>query len=163
MSWFDTNCVANSLTPWSSRSNLSAVMKAAATNVGAQQWIWGCLPDSFRALSVSVDNPTTLDTFVFGNHKPTYGPLNPFEEMMVTDAAHLDKILKKIGLDNIKWEPSNDFLIILHLRSHNRVLVRKVPKDWRLMFGSRQARDRFLTTLSSLGQYPVELRNISGW
>ena len=162
MAWFDLDAVQCVLTPWEHRQDLSTVMKAAATNVGMQQWKWGCLSGA-RAMSVSVADAETLDTFVFGDHKPTYGAANPFQELLVAGSDKIDKVLNNLKVGEISWDPVRDFLIVLHLRSHNRILIRKLPKDWRAMFGTREARDHFLTVLCRLGQYPMELRLMPGW
>lgn len=158
MSWFHTHCQFEDRVPLKHCHDISKVMKAAATNVGMQQWSKSYLMGA-QAVLITVNSATTLDTFVFGQFQPTYGINNPFQERIIMSVEDTNKILTDIGAGGISWDCKHQFLVVLGLLSHNRITCVKVPKDWQIMFGTTAFRDSFLSTFAD-AENPDEVRTV---
>lgn len=162
-SWFHLNCGSEQIAPpESKRNDVTALLKAAGASIGMQQWHLFTHHEGSCGVYVRFDDLPTVHKFLFADrYTPIYGKANPKKELMLFSQRDIAKVLDKLKLNQIRSDLTSEILVIIHLASHNHIIVRKLPKNYRLMFGSTQLRDAFLQTLDSLGPEVMELGDMS--
>ena len=141
-------------------------MVSVSSNIALQQWRRLSLFDKPCGLCARFDDLQTLQHFVFANNpNPVYGKDNPKEERLLQSQQDIQEQLTEIGMDvgDIELESQKKFLIIVHLRSHNHVVIRKIPKDWKDMWGSQARRDQVLQNMADIEKmnpHPMEFRTV---
>lgn len=158
-SWVDLNCKSSDIVPRS--RDTTALLKAIGSSVGMQQWCrFEEEPDACGIYVSIVNKQAALDCIYNPHHKAVYGASNPIKERVFY--GDWKSLFNDIGLrSTLKWDRHSHILIIVHLQTTNHIVIRKVPKDATMMFGSNANRDRFLSELGAIGPLPDEITEVS--
>ena len=158
--WLEINCTPEQIAlPESKRYDVKALLRAAGANIGMQNWSRFSRHDSPCGVYACFKDLPTVHDFIYNeSHAPIYGDTNPKTGFLLISQRQIQLVFEMIGIQNTRSEVASEILIIVHLKSHNHVVVRRVPKGVKAMFGSEQVRNSFLRNIQNLSPPMDELR-----
>ena len=158
MPWVDANCKYEDLCPEQKRNDTRALLCSCGANIGLQSWQRFVNVLGPCGVHVKIINREALIEFVFSSEKKsTYGPTNPVMEILMLNKTDVDRAKSEAGIDAISCDFDTHFVIIINLLSHNSIIIRKIPKSTKAMFGSEMNRDQYLSAIKALGPFPDEI------
>ena len=149
MSWYHKNDPAYNLAQAKkNKHDVSYLMKVAGGNLGINHWNRFCAYQGTCGIFAQFQDVKTLKTYMFSLDQKIISQC-PLTENLFFHERTLSEMMQQnqIDLNKIKIDYRSHFLIVIHLQSDNRVLIRKVPKNPKVMFGSTKNRDKILQAM----------------
>lgn len=140
-SWFDINCSQASLVSID-KNDISSLLKLVGAFIGYQQWFRFENYNDLCGVNVHIDNLSTVHSYLFDkDYKTTYGPNNPIKEFLMFSSKDLIEAFSELKTSTISVDPRTHFIVIVYLKCKNHIVIRKIPKNYITMFGSKSQRN----------------------